>query len=85
MRVNNHCIYSTVYFVLESLLTFSDALLVFLNLITHMVQLLWTSYQLVQRPIPTQEDTTYKHKEISVPQTGYETAIPATKRRRPTP
>jgi hypothetical protein len=34
-----------------------------------------------QRPLPTQDNTTYKHKrQTSMPLAGFETAIPATKR-----
>lgn len=40
-----------------------------------------------QRPLPTQENTTYKHKDkqTSIPQAGFEPTIPATERRRPLP
>jgi hypothetical protein len=35
-----------------------------------------------QRPLPTQDNTTYKHKrQTSMPSAGFEPAIPATKRR----
>jgi hypothetical protein len=34
-----------------------------------------------QRPLPTQENTTYKHKrQTSMPRVGFEPAIPATER-----
>jgi hypothetical protein len=39
-----------------------------------------------QRPLPTQNNTTYKHKkQIFMPSAGFEPAIPATKKPRPTP
>jgi hypothetical protein len=33
-----------------------------------------------QRPLPTQDKTTYKHEKTSMPRSGFEPATPATKR-----
>jgi hypothetical protein len=54
----------------------------FLNLIRHVVGILWTSDQLVAEA-STADNTTYKHNTF--PRAGFGPAIPATKRPRPTP
>jgi hypothetical protein len=51
----------------------------FVILLRHAVWLLWTSDQ--QRPLPTQDNTAYKHKrQTSMPSAGFEPTILATKR-----
>jgi hypothetical protein len=45
-----------------------------------MVGLLWMNDQPVAKPLPTQDNTTYKHKgQTSMPSAGFEPTIPATK------
>jgi hypothetical protein len=49
--------------------------------ITHKVGLLWTSDQPSQRPLPTQDNTKYRHKgQTLMPSAGFEPTITAKKR-----
>jgi hypothetical protein len=71
-------------FCLERPSTFSDVIFGVLNRITQGLDSFGRGISSSQRPLPTKDSTIYKHKrQTSMPPAGFEPAIPATRRSRP--
>jgi hypothetical protein len=71
-------------FCLERPSTFSDVIFGVLNLVTQGLDSFGRGISSSQRPLPTKDSTIYKHeRQTSMPPAGFEPAIPAIRRSRP--